>query len=116
MCDIIEKKGFESALQWYKEQSPSDQKYLDDEGQLNNLAKYYYYKKGDAEKAIKLLELNKRKYDRSFSLHKQLGDAYYKLGEKQKALQAFKTAFEINPFSEHAQNRVRELEPISSPQ
>lgn len=79
-----------------------------DENQMNGLG-YDLLKKSDVEGAIKIFQLTLEAYPRSANLHDSLGEAFAKHGDKEKAIEQYRTALAIDPKMESSKKALQEL-------
>lgn len=91
------REGFEKAKALYTQVHKDDPEYnLFNESTLNSLG-YEFYRADKLDQAIEILQLNTEAYPTSANVYDSLADAYLKKGEKDKAIENFKKAMEINP-------------------
>jgi tetratricopeptide (TPR) repeat protein len=64
---------------------------------------------GDAEGAIKILELDVEAYPDSAKVYDSLGEAYAKSGDKTRAIENYKKALAIDPTLETSIKALEEL-------
>jgi CubicO group peptidase (beta-lactamase class C family) len=79
----------------------SQDKYIFNDLQLNTIA-YKYLDNKDFDNARNIFELNLKEYSDSWIANDGIGEYYYRLGEREKALKYFKISVKLNP------NRVRQ--------
>lgn len=82
---------------------------FDSEAPLNNIG-YYYLGHDRTDDAIAIFEYNTRLFPSSGNVFDSLGEAYYKKGDKQKALANYKRSLALDPGNTNAKNLVAEME------
>jgi tetratricopeptide (TPR) repeat protein len=60
-------------------------------------------------KALAFFILNTKNYPDSFNAYDSLGEAYESLGDIKKAIENYRISLELNPNSEHAKMKIKEL-------
>tara|TARA_R110002051_G_scaffold181774_1_gene251261 strand:+ start:29419 stop:30858 length:1440 start_codon:yes stop_codon:yes gene_type:complete len=76
---------------------------------LNDLGYAYIFGANDIDSAIKLFELNTKLFPSIANTWDSLGEAYYKKGDKKKALENYKKALEIRPDLASAKKMVYKI-------
>ena len=61
------------------------------------------------DEAIKLFELCLKLYPKSFLAYEGVGEAYEKKGNKEKAIEFYQKALELDPSNTNARNKLKEL-------
>ena len=82
---------------------------FDNESTLNEIG-YFLLGKNKVPDAILVFEYNTKLFPGSGNVYDSLGEAYYKLGNKRKALINYKRSFQIDPSNTTAKNIITELE------
>lgn len=107
--EIIEAEGLEGLEDVYstlkKDESST---YNFGEVELDRLGKEYL-KSNEFQKAIAILELNAKTFGSSSNALASLGYAHKKSGEKEKAIEVYTKAFELNPANEDVAANLSEL-------
>ena len=70
---------------------------------------YGLLEKGDAAGAVKILALNAEQYPASGNAFDSLGEAYAATGQKEKAVEAYRKALELDPKNDNAREKLTEL-------
>ncbi len=103
-------QGIEAAKMRYRELSESASgDYAFGEHELNRVG-YYFLSKGDTARAIDVLAFNAELFPDSSNTHDSLGGAYAEAGERDRALESYVRALEINPSNAHAKNAIEKLQ------
>ena len=79
------------------------------ESALNEIG-YFLLGKNKVQDAIVVFEYNTQLFSKSGNVYDSLGEAYYKKGDKQKALLNYKKSFQIDPSNTTAKDIIAELE------
>ena len=82
---------------------------FDNESTLNEIG-YFLMGKNRVNDAIAVFEYNTVLFPSSGNGYDSLGEAYYKQGDKQKALVNYKRSFQLDPTNQNAKNIIAELE------
>lgn len=77
------------------------------ENQLNLFG--YYVLNINAEDAVKVFELNTLEYPDAYNTYDSLGEAYYVLGDFDKALDNYKKSIELNPKNNNAKEMINKI-------
>ncbi len=101
----------EKIIAFYKElKVKHEQEYgFDDESTLNEIG-YSLLGSNRTNDAIIVFEYNTQLFPASGNVYDSLGEAYYKQGDKQKALINYKRSFQLDPTNTNAKNFIAELE------
>ena len=81
---------------------------FDNESALNEIG--YSLMGGKIQDAITIFEYNTQLFPKSGNVYDSLGEAYYKAGDKQKALFNYKKSFQLDPSNTNAKRIIAELE------
>jgi CubicO group peptidase (beta-lactamase class C family) len=104
-------RGIEAAKARYRELSATSRgEYGFDERELNTLG-YYFLSKEDAERAVQVLAFNAELFPDSSNAHDSLGEAYAKAGDRERALESYRRALELDPSSASAAKALETLQP-----
>ncbi len=76
---------------------------------VNRVAYMMLRNEGQRDEAIELFELNTANYPGSYNAFDSLGEAYERIGDKDKAIVNYKKSLELNPDNEHARNKIDTL-------
>lgn len=82
---------------------------FDNESELN-ITGYELLRKKRFDDAIAVFEFNTQLFPTSGNVFDSLGEAYYKKGDKEKALISYKKAFALDPSNKEAAAKIKELE------
>jgi len=82
---------------------------FDNESTLNEIG-YFYMGKNRVADAITVFEYNTTLFPNSGNVFDSLGEAYYKQGDKQKALVSYKRSLQLDPSNESAKVIIAALE------
>jgi tetratricopeptide (TPR) repeat protein len=80
------------------------------EGPLNRVARSLL-EEGKIAEAVEILNLNAKYFPKSADIQVLFGDLYLKSGERQKALERYKKALELEPGYDFLKKRIQELAP-----
>jgi len=70
----------------------------------------YWLMRGEKkERALELFEFNTRLFPKSWNAWDKLGEAYFNLGHKEKALKAYQKSLKLNPGNENAEKRISSI-------
>jgi len=107
--EVIDEKGIASgiAAYWKCKETETD-KYEFGESELHRLGNMYQVKQ-ETEKAIAVLKLNIEVYPNSSGSYSSLGEANFRSGNKEVAIDNFKKALSISPANMHAQQKLEAL-------
>jgi predicted alpha/beta superfamily hydrolase len=86
------------------------------ERRFNSLG-YQLLGRREYEKAVKILSNNVKRFPKSFNAHDSLGEAYMRMGDKEKAIKYYKLAIKLNPgdteyakrILQNSRDKLREL-------
>jgi hypothetical protein len=104
----ILEKGYAEALNADNEDRKSLMNYWHSENDLNEWG-YSFYKKNELEKAIEIFKLNVILHPESANVYDSLGDAYFKIGNKELAIQNYRKALELNPEKKSARKALEQI-------
>jgi tetratricopeptide (TPR) repeat protein len=82
---------------------------FDNESTLNEIG-YFLMGRNKVIDAITVFEYNTQLFPSSGNVYDSLGEAYYKQGDKQKALVNYKRSFQLDPANQNAKSIIAELE------
>jgi len=108
---VVEEKGLDSAVARYRELRKTATMrgaYDFGEWEMNELAREVEGE-GRTEASIAFLELNAEFYPESASIAGTLGPLYEKVGQRDKAIAAYRRALELNPRNRTARERLQAL-------
>lgn len=110
LYDIILFQNVDKAIEIFKRITKSSMKYrfVFGEDQLNSLG-YQMIKESKLEAAIKLFELNIKKYPESANVFDSCGEAYMKNGQINLAIENYEKSLELNPNNNNAGKMLRQL-------
>ena len=109
MKQIIEANGIENIEESYIDlkKNHSD-KYAFSENQLNQLG-YYYLGHDKIEQAVAIFKINVDAFPKSSNVYDSYGEALLASGEKEKAIENYLKAVELNPGSKEGIQVLKEL-------
>lgn len=106
---VIETEGVEAAVARYRALKRSAPDTYDfHEAQLNRLG-YEYLRRGDAETAVRIFQLNVEAYPESWNPYDSLGEAYLAAGDRERAIENYQKALALNPASTSAKRALEGL-------
>jgi FKBP-type peptidyl-prolyl cis-trans isomerase len=109
MLETIEKSGVDAGIKQYRDlQQRGFPNLYTDQDQMDGLG-FRLLESGDAEGAIKILELDVEAYPDSAKVYDSLGEAYAKSGDKTRAIENYKKALAIDPTLETSIKALEEL-------
>jgi hypothetical protein len=111
LLEIVTKDGAAAAIARYRElrRDMVSGLYNFGEWEVNELARRLF-EAGNTEAAIAILEMNGEFYPKSAAIDFQLGELHRMRGERDKAIQRYRTALEKAPQHEGARRRLEEME------
>ncbi|SHO59618.1 tetratricopeptide repeat protein [Algoriphagus zhangzhouensis] len=80
------------------------------EGSLNQMALQLVFNPETSQKGINLFLFGTKLFPNSANLYDSLGEGYYYMGEKEKAIESFKKSLKLYPENQNAIQRLKELE------
>lgn len=105
----IDEKGIDAALKAFDQGKSGDaSSYYIDEGKLNQLG-YQLLNRDKTAEAIEVFKLNVREFPKSSNVYDSLGEAYFKAGNKELAIQNYKRSMELDPTNTNAADVVKRL-------
>ena len=109
LMPLIDEKGVDAAIKvyWDLKKNKADD-YDFSESELNNLG-YQYFAKDELDIALAIFDLNVQAYPEAFNTYDSRGEAYLKMGEKEKGIADYKKSIELNPGNT---NGIKVLEGI----
>jgi CubicO group peptidase (beta-lactamase class C family) len=105
---IMRMRGVDAGLQRYTELKQAGDSTVD-EGILNGLGYMLLYDDGLTDGAIKVFERNVKEYPQSGNVYDSLGEAFMKAGKKDQAIANYEKALELDPKSQNAAEKLRQL-------
>ncbi len=113
IADVLRKtldaEGVEAArAQYHLLKSSQPDAYDFRENQLNNLG-YFYLRRGDAETAIALFQLNVEAFPEGFNTYDSLGEGYMEAGDHEKAIANYKKSLALNPGNDNAREMLAKM-------
>lgn len=108
LVNVLVSKSISEGKEWAKNNSSSKRYYIN-EDELNQ-AGYALLQADKMDEAIVAFELNTELHPKSSNTFDSLGEAYYLKKDFEKALIYYRTALELNPNNENAQNMINEIE------
>jgi CubicO group peptidase (beta-lactamase class C family) len=110
LADKLEQLNGEQILSLYQQlKQTKSGEYEFQEFTLNSIG-YYFMRKNRLDDAITVFEYNTILFPSSGNVFDSLGEAYYKKGDKAKALLNYKRSLELDPTNETAKAIIKELE------
>jgi len=106
----IKARGVEAGIEEYERLKATQPESFNfsDESELNSLG-YQVLGQGEKQAALRIFELNVREFPASSNAHDSLGEAYAKTGRKDRAIQAYSRALELDPNNLNSQKMLRGL-------
>jgi len=103
--------GMKQAILNYKSiaNTKDSSKYYFSERECNSLG-YYLVRNNRMDDAIQLFVLNTEQFPKSGNVFDSMGEAYFKIGDKEKALASYKKAFELDPSNGNAADIIKKLQ------
>jgi CubicO group peptidase (beta-lactamase class C family) len=105
--DVMEKKGIDAALAYYKDVKDA-KGYSLDENEMN-LSGYELLKAGKTKEAVAVFKLNVEAFPKSFNAYDSYGEALMVLGDKTQAIENYKVSVKLNPGNENGINVLKGL-------
>ena len=110
IAGAIQARGVEAGIEEYERLKATQPETFNfsDESELNSLG-YQLLGQGKKQAALRIFELNTREFPASSNAYDSLGEAYAKIGEKDRAIQAYTKALELDPNNLNSQKMLRSL-------
>ena len=110
---VIEARGVDAGIEEYArlKVTQPDKFNFSDDSELNALG-YRLLSQGNQQDAVRIFELNVKEFPRSSNARDSLGEAYTKVGQKDRAIQAYTKALELDPNN---LNSLKMLENLNDP-
>jgi tetratricopeptide (TPR) repeat protein len=107
----IKSRGVGAGIEEYERLKVTQPETFDfsDESELNHLG-YQLLSEGQIQAAVQLFELNTREFPASSNAYDSLGEAYSKAGKKERAIEAYTKAIELDPNNLNSLKMLRGLE------
>lgn len=108
LLDSLHKYGFQNAIPSVaaiKKVSPEFKLY---ENEVN-LFGYYFFFKGQKEKAVEIFKLNTSLYPSSANTYDSLAETYEELGDKDNAIKSYQKEIELNPENKDIADHLKKL-------
>jgi len=107
---VIHDSGVQSALQTYDAlKNAKNADYDLGETELNTLGYQLLYGDKRVTDSIAIFKLNTREHPMSSNAFDSLGEAYWRNGDKDLAINSYQTAVKLDPTNNHAAEMLREL-------
>jgi Tfp pilus assembly protein PilF len=108
--ETVVTRGVDAAIAQYRELKHSSASNDDfSENALNSLG-YELLRKDRLADAIAIFKLNTEEYPKSGHVFDSLAEAYAKNGQKQLAIENYRTAVALDPKNQNAADKLKELE------
>jgi tetratricopeptide (TPR) repeat protein len=109
LLEVSQAEGIEAAIARYREfKAEPAHKYADTEWDVHLWGRRLLFRKRLAE-ALRAFELNAAEHPRSFRVHQDLGDAYSRAEQWDRAVASYRRSLELNPASTDAQDALEKL-------
>lgn len=110
VAGVIQARGVEAGIEEYERLKATQPETFNfsDESELNSLG-YQLLGQGEKSAALRIFELNTREFPASSNAYDSLGEAYAKAGQKDRAIQAYTKALELDPNNLNSQKMLRSL-------
>jgi tetratricopeptide (TPR) repeat protein len=110
IAGAIQAQGVEAGIEAYERLKATQPETFNfsDESELNSLG-YQLLGQGEKQAALRIFELNTREFPASSNAYDSLGEAYAKVGQKDRAIQAYTKALELDPNNLNCQKMLRSL-------
>lgn len=106
---VLNKKGALAAVEYFNEKRETDPTIiLFEEAEMNALG-YSFLQSGKIKDAIELFKLNTIAYPNSGNVYDSLGEAYFKNGQNELAVENYRKSLELNPANTNAENMINQL-------
>jgi CubicO group peptidase (beta-lactamase class C family) len=99
LADVLEKKGIEAALSYYKEVKDAKEYALDENEMINT--GYELLKVAKTKEAAAIFKLSVEAFPKSFNTYDSYGEALMVLGDKTQAIENYKMSVKLNPGNEN---------------
>lgn len=110
MYDKMGQENIQSAIEFYHEvRNHSSSDYNFDESEFGLLGYNLIVIENRIDEAVEVFKLNIEVYPKSSSAYFYLGDAYMRMGDKEKAIYNFERSLELNPDNDNAKEVLKQL-------
>jgi CubicO group peptidase (beta-lactamase class C family) len=76
--------------------------------QLNSMG-YQIMRTGDLQAAVEIFKLNVEAFPGEWNVYDSLGESYLKLGDKPRAIEAYRKSLDLNPYNDNAREVLKTL-------
>jgi tetratricopeptide (TPR) repeat protein len=104
------KRAVRYSVEALNEQKKQETQYRHSESDLNEWG-YALWKSNEKDKALAVFKLNADLYPHSANVHDSLADCYEFMGDRDRAVAAYKRALEVDPKMRHAVERLKAIAP-----
>ncbi|MDH7448419.1 serine hydrolase [Aquimarina sp. 2201CG14-23] len=108
MDRVIEKKGIDKGITFYKENRNNPAYYVSEDELI--LSGYHFLKNDKFDEALKIFKLAIETFPNKYNPHHSYADGLMKIGKKREALASYKKSLEINPNNGRAARMIEKLE------
>lgn len=108
MAGIIDEKGIDAGISFYKEKKAADQTNKISESQMNSLG-YYLLGEGKTDYAEKIFILNIEEYPESFNVYDSYAEALMAKGNNEDAIVNYKKSIAIDPHNMNAYDQLEKM-------
>ncbi|HKP69618.1 MAG TPA: serine hydrolase [Pyrinomonadaceae bacterium] len=106
----LRKRGFDKALDVYRELKAKDARFNPLENDLNDWAYRLMNGGGKPKEALEIFKLNVFLYPQSANTYDSLADAYNVNGDRPRAIENYKKSLELDPKNKRAAEELKRLE------
>jgi CubicO group peptidase (beta-lactamase class C family) len=107
----LRKRGFEHAIEVYRELKKKNKNFQPSETDLNDWAYRMLNGRGKKKEALEIFKLNVFLYPDSANVYDSVAEAFEANGERQLAIKNYKRSLELDPSNMNAIQRLKQLDP-----
>ncbi len=104
---VADGKNVDDILKFIANEDKNNSAYDISERGINSFG-YQYMKEGTRKEALKIFKLNTELYPNGFNTYDSYGECLLELGQKEKAVEAYKKSLELNPKNTHAREVIEQ--------
>ena len=112
---MTDSSSIDKIVKFISSENNDDSEYDLSERGINDFG-YHLMSEGKTDEALKIFKLNTELYSQEFNTYDSYGECLLLLGQREKALGAYKKSLELNPNNTNAENIIMTYRLLSLPQ